>query len=163
MEYRDGMRHKFRLAQLLKYRKSIEDQRRVALAMIEEKRYSEEEKLFRLREAQRSWSIELRAKSIEQRAESKKLYALCPMPYALSCLAALSQESFSRRKTLHELQRKILKAKEELLEASKSRKIVEKLRDRDLERLKQSILKQERRHLDEIATGRFIRKLISLS
>ena len=138
------MKHKFRLAQLLKYRKSIEDKRRIALAMIEEKRFREEEKLFRLREAQRSYHSQLKNGQGE-------------ILQHLSCLEALAHESFSRREALQELLREVLEAKEQLLEASKARKIVEKLRDKEFERYKQHMLKQERKYLDEIATGRFIR------
>lgn len=150
----------------------------MVLAAIREKQYMEEGKLFRLREAQRSWNLELGAKSKEQKAQSRErrakskvgraasslhkptggwLYALSSMPYALSCLEALSQETSSQKETLRELQREALKAKEELLEASKSRKIVEKLRDRELERHRKHVLQQERKYLDEIAAGRFAR------
>jgi len=147
------MKRKFRLAQLLKYRKSIEDQRNITLAMIEEKRYREQEKLFRLREAQRSHQKQL------QHGQTKQDTGLFQSGTAahLSYLDALSQESLSRRKMLEELKRQALEAKEELLEASKARKIVEKLRDRELERDKQSVIKQERKQLDEIAAERFIR------
>ena len=138
------MRHKFRLAQLLKYRKSIEDQQRIALAMIEEKQYRQEEKLFQLREAQRACQNQLHCEQGETSLH-------------MAYLEALSQESFSRRKAIEEIQTEILEAKEELLEASKSRKIVEKLRDKERERHKQSILQEERKSLDEIAAVRFIR------
>ncbi len=138
------MRHKFRLAQLLKYRQSIEDQRRIALAASREKQYREEEKMSRLHEAQRDCQEQLQSKNGGTSLQ-------------LLCLNALSHETFSRKKILQELQRGTLEAKEELIEASKSRRIVEKLRARDFERHRQSILRAERKHLDEIAAGRFIR------
>jgi flagellar FliJ protein len=138
------MRHKFRLAQLLKYRKSIEDQRRAILAMIEEKQFRQREKLFHLREAQRDCQRQLQSKQGETSLQ-------------ISCLEALSHESLSRRKQLQELQTEILKAREELVEASKSRKIVEKLRDRELKRYKESMLQSERKYLDEVAAIRFSR------
>jgi len=75
----------------------------------------------------------------------------------LSCLNALSQKAFSRKKTLRELEAEALKAQEELLEASKSRKTLEKLRDRDFKRYKEHISREEQKYLDEIAAGRFIR------
>ncbi|MFC1717971.1 flagellar export protein FliJ [Candidatus Poribacteria bacterium] len=129
---------------MLKYRQSIEDQRRITLAAIREKQYGEEEKMSRLHEAQRDCQERLQSKDGGTSLQ-------------LSCLNALSHETFSRKKILQELQREALEAKEELIEASKSRRIVEKLRDRDFERHRQNILHAERKHLDEIATGRFIR------
>jgi flagellar protein FliJ len=138
------MGHKFRLAQLLKYRQSIEDQRSIALAVIKGKQYEEEEKMFRLHEAQRDCQ-----ESLHSQDGGTSLQ--------LSYLDALSQEAFSRKKILQELQSQALEAQEELMEASKSRKILEKLRDREFERYRQSVLKAERKDLDEIAAGRFVR------
>jgi flagellar export protein FliJ len=146
------MKHEFRLAQLLRYRKSIEDQLRISLALIKEKRYEQEEKLSQLRETQRAY-LNLGSPSTRIPISGRPVPAL-----HLSCLDALSQESFSRRKTLQELQRRALKVREELLEASRSREIVERLRDRQFERYKQYILQQERKYLDEIAASQFVRK-----
>lgn len=116
----------------------------MALAQIREKQYKEEEKMSRLRESQRS------CQELLQSQEGGTALSI-------SCLDALSYESFSRKKGLLKLEEKALKATEELLEASKSRKIVEKLRDRELERYQQSMLQSERKFLDEIAMARFIR------
>jgi len=138
------MRRRLRLAQLLKYRKSIEDQRQIALALIKEKRYREEEKLFHTREAQRSYQKELQNTHGEA-----SLY----LPY----LNSLSQNAFSQKRMLQDLQGQVLEATDELVEASKSRKTVEKLRDRERERYKQYLLEQERKYLDELAADRFIR------
>ena len=129
---------------MLKYRQSIEDQRRIALAMLREKQYREEEKLSRLHEAQRDCQERLQSKDGGTSLQ-------------LSCLDALSQETFSRKKILQEMQIEAVEAKEELMGASKSRKIVEKLRDRESERYRQHILQMERKDLDEIAAGLFIR------
>lgn len=139
------MRHKFRLAQLLKYRRSIEDQKRIALAVIQEKRYREEEKLFRIRESQRIYYEKL-----QNGRGDTSLHLLS--------LDALSQESFFQRKILKELNSEILRARGDLLEASKSRKMMERLRDREMERYRQQMLKQERKYLDEVAAIRFVRR-----
>ena len=138
------MRHRFRLDQLLKYRESIEDQHRIALAIIREKQYGEEEKMSYLRHAQRECQHKLQG---DEGGTSVQLL----------CLNALSQEAFSRKGILEELERQEMEAREALLEASRSRKIVEKLRDREQERQRQNMLKAERKYLDEIATGRFVR------
>ena len=100
--------------------------------------------MSRLREAQRDCQEQLQGKDGGTSLQ-------------LLCLDALSQEAFSRKKILQELRREALAAQEELIEVSKSRKMVEKLRDRDLERYRQRMLQVERKDLDEIAAGRFIR------
>lgn len=138
------MKHKFRLTQLLKYRGSIEDQRRIALSIVEEKRYIEQEKLFQLQEAQR-----LSQKQLGMIKDETSLY--------LSCLEALAHKSFSQKRKVQEIQKEVIKAREVLLEASKERKKVEKLRDRELERHRQFLAKQERKYLDEVAARRYTR------
>ena len=100
--------------------------------------------MFRLHEAQRDCQESLNSQDGRTSLQ-------------LSCLDALSQEAFSRKKILQELRQQALEAQEELVEASRSRKILEKLRDRELERYRQRILKAERKDLDEIAAGRFVR------
>lgn len=139
-----AMRHRSRLDQIIKYRKSIEEKQQIALAMIREKQYKEQEKMSRLHEAQREYQNQLKG---EEGSSA----------FQLSCLDALSQKAFSRKAVIRQLVSQEHTAREELLEASKSRKIAEKLRDRQLERHKQHILKTERKYLDELATGRFIR------
>ncbi len=74
----------------------------------------------------------------------------------LSQLEILSQKSLYQRKLLQELEKEAMKAKEELLEASKSRKTVEKLLHRERQQQMQSILKHERKFLDDIAAFRSI-------
>ena len=138
------MRRRFRLATLLKYRKSIEDQRRTALATIKEKQYKEKEKLFHTQESQRS-----RQKQLQDTQGKTSLH--------LSYLNALSQDVLAQKTALQELHSQVLKATDEVVEASKSRKTVEKLRDKRMEQYKQYMLQQERKYLDEIAAGRFIR------
>ena len=74
---------------MLKYRQSIEDQRRTALAMIREKEYEEEEKRSRSHEAQRDCQEQLQGGN-----GGTSLQILC--------LEALSQDAFSRGKILQE-------------------------------------------------------------
>lgn len=114
------------------------------LAMTREKQFGEEEKMSRSREAQRECQKQL------QSADGGSALQLF-------CLSALSQDVFSRKGTLQELQQEAMEAQEELTQAARARKIVEKLRDRDLERYKQRISQEEMKFLDDIAAGRFAR------
>lgn len=136
-----------RLQGIARIRKSIEDQRRVEMAIIREKQYMQEGKMSHLREAQRS-----NQKNFQENQGKFRDTALY-----LSQLEILSQKSFYQRRLLRELEAEAMKAKGELLEASKSRKTIEKLLDRERKQQIRSMLKQECKSLDDIAAFRFIR------
>ena len=102
--------------------------------------------MYHLREAQRSNQRDFQEN--QGKFRNTALY--------LSQLEILSQKSLYQRRLLQELEKEAMKAKGELLEASKSRKTVEKLLDRERQQQMQSILKQERKFLDDIAAFRSI-------
>ncbi|MDQ1327745.1 MAG: flagellar protein FliJ [Candidatus Poribacteria bacterium] len=139
------MRFKFSLETLQKYRKSIEDQRHLELASLREKQFLEEEKLCEIRDAQRTLQ-----RNFQDKSGKTKVYLLY--------LDDLSRQSIVQRKTISELSEKVIEARDNLVEASKSKKIIEKLRDQKYEQYRQYQVKQESKVLDEIATNRFSRK-----
>ncbi|MDQ1317304.1 MAG: flagellar protein FliJ [Candidatus Poribacteria bacterium] len=139
------MRFKFSLETLQKYRKSIEDQRHLELASLREKQFLEEEKLCEIRDAQRTLQ-----RNFQDKSGKTKGYLLY--------LDDLSRQSIVQRKTISELSEKVIEARDNLVEASKSKKIIEKLRDQKYEQYRQYQVKQESKVLDEIATNRFSRK-----
>ncbi|MBD3182255.1 hypothetical protein GF312_08185 [Candidatus Poribacteria bacterium] len=141
------MKNKFRLAKLIKYRKSLEDQKRIALAAVEEKLQKAKEELYYLRETQ-----ELCHESLNKTPEDARIL--------LMCLNSSALRAFKQRKVIKNIDKEILDAKEELAEASKSRKIVEKLKDRHQQRLEKKFIKQERKYLDEVASIRYLRNKI---
>ena len=139
------MRFKFSLETLQKYRNSIEDQRRLELASLREKQFLEEEKLCEIRDAQRTLQSNFHDKS--GKTEGYFLY-----------LDDLSRQSIIQRKAISELSEKVIEARDNLVKASKSKKIIEKLRDQKYEQYSQYQVKQESKVLDEITTNRFSRK-----
>ena len=139
------MRFKFSLETLQKYRKSIEDQRRLELASLREKQFLEEEKLCEIRDTQRTLQ-----RNFQDKNGKTKGYLLY--------LDDLSRQSIVQRKAISELSEKVIKARDNLIEASKSKKIIEKLRDQKYEQYRQYLVKQESKVLDEITTNRFSRK-----
>ena len=132
-----------RLNGLVKVRKLLEDQRRVELESLREKEYAAKEKLFHLKSEKR-WSQDQLEKN-----EKTSLY--------LSYLDNLSQQSLYQSNLIKELGINIEKARQVLLDAAKSRKMVEKLLSREIKHYRQNMATQERKHLDEIATIRFAR------
>ena len=139
------MRFNFSLETLRKYRKSIEDQRRLELASLREKQFLEEEKLCEIRDTQRTLQ-----RNFQDKNGKTKGYLLY--------LDDLSRQSIVQRKAISELSEKVIEARDNLVEASKSKKIIEKLRDQKYEQYRQYLVKQESKVLDDITTNRFSRK-----
>ncbi len=136
------MRFKFGLEALLKYRKSIEDQYRMELATLREKQLLEEEKMFYIRENQRVLQNNLRNKN-----QNSLLY-----------LEDLSRQSIAQRKILNKLDQEITGKRNMLIDASKSRKIIEKLKERKLDEYNQELKAKENKVIDDLVTNRFSRK-----
>jgi len=136
------MRFKFGLETLLKYRKSIEDQYRMELASLREKQLLEEEKMFDIRETQRILQGNLKDKN----------------RVSLSYLEELSRQSIIQRKILNDLDQEITKKRDKLIDASKSRRIIEKLREKKLDEYKHDLNIKENKAIDELVTNRFLRK-----
>ena len=55
----------------------------------------------------------------------------------------LSQQSVIQRKFISELNNKVIKARDKLIKASRSKMIIEKLQDKKFEQYNQDLLKQE--------------------
>ena len=136
------MRFKFGLETLLKYRKSIEDQYRMELASLREKQLLEEEKMFDIRGTQRILQSNLKDKN------------QASLPY----LEELSRQSIIQRKILNDLDQEITEKRDKLIDASKSRRIIEKLREKKFDEYKHDLNIKENKAIDELVTNRFLRK-----
>ncbi|WP_319409755.1 flagellar export protein FliJ [uncultured Desulfosarcina sp.] len=78
-------------------------------------------------------------------------------------LKRLSDRLARQMTVVNEIKDQELKKQDELLEAMKKRQILEKLKDQDLERYRQMMLKKEMNFIDEIAVNQFVRKTIEKS
>lgn len=136
------MQFNFSLETLRKYRKSIEDQRRIELVSLREKQSLEEEKLCQIRDTQRAIQHNLR-----DRIEETKGY--------LTYLDDLSRQSIIQRNVISELDYKVNEARDNLIESSKQKKIIDKLRDKKYKQYIKDLNRQENKTLDEIVTTRF--------
>lgn len=136
------MKFKFGLETLLKYRKTIEDQYRMELASLREKQLFEQEKMFDIRESQR-----MLQKNIQNNSPNSLLY-----------LEELSRQSIVQRKILSKLDQEITEKRNKLIDASKSRKMIEKLKEKKLDEYKQDLNIKENKAIDELTTNRFLRK-----
>lgn len=136
------MKFKFGLETLLKYRKSIEDQYRIELASLREKQLLEEEKMFDIRESQR-----MLQNNLQNNSRNSLLY-----------LEELSRQSIIQRRILSELDKDITEKRNRLVDASKSRKIIEKLKEKKFDEYRQYLDIKENKAIDELITNRFLRK-----
>lgn len=136
-------RRKSGLETLLKYRKSVEEQHRIELANLMAKEIKEREKLDGIREAQRLVQKELKAK----KSGAYLMY-----------IDDLSRRSVDQKRAIHEINVEVVGKRDQVVEASKSRKTIEKVQDKRFEQYRQYLLKQESKALDEVATNRFSRK-----
>ncbi|MGA6924407.1 MAG: flagellar export protein FliJ, partial [Desulfosarcina sp.] len=73
-------------------------------------------------------------------------------------------ERMTRQKALiGEIKVQDSEIQDQLLEAMKKRQILEKLKDRGLERYQQMVLKKEMAFIDEVAVNQFARKAIEMN
>lgn len=138
-------RRKSGLGTLLKYRKSIEDQSKIELANLMNKQKKEEEKLDDIRDAQRLAQNELKLN--HQKSGAYLIY-----------MDDLSKQSAEQKNAIKKINNEVIEKREQVIEISKARKIIEKVQEKRLEQYKQHLLKQESKMLDEIATNKFSRK-----
>lgn len=134
------MKNPFRLESLLNYRKSIEEKLQSQLAVLREKRFMEEEKLSMIKDTQRSILENFHGKIGD-----------------IAYLQLLSNEYIYRKEILTDLTNKIAETQKKLIEATKSRKILEKLKDKKIKEFKNYLIQQENKLMDEISAVRFIR------
>lgn len=132
------MRSTFRLDPILKLRRSIEEQRQVELSMLKGRMAEEIRKMEDIIEAQRTIQGQL-----SSNAESRS---------SLMYLDMLSEQMVFQKKVIRELSNKVAEARERLIEASISRKVLEKFKERKLKRYKEYIQRRETKSLDEIAS-----------
>ena len=137
--------HKSGLEPLLKYRKSIEEQRRIELTNLMDKELIENQRLDDIRESQRLAQKELQAHKGKSNAY---------MMY----LDDLSKQSVIQKNVIKDVKDKVITKREQVVEASKTKKTIEKVQSKRLEQYNQFLLRQESKMLDEIATNRFTRK-----
>lgn len=133
------------LKTLLKYRKSIEEKRKIELTNLIDKERIENEKLNDIKESQRLLQRELHTNK-----ERSSAY--------IAYLDNLSEQFIIKKSTIAEIKDKITTKREQVIEASMAKKIIEKVHDKRIEQYNQFLNKQEGKMLDEIATNRFTRK-----
>lgn len=132
------MKATFRLEPILKLRRSIEEQRQIELSVLQSRLAEEINKMEDIIKMQRNIQNHL---GLNGESETSLLY-----------LEMLSEQMLFQKKLIRELSTKVAEARERLIEASKSRKMLEKFKERKLKKYKEHLRRQETKFLDEMAS-----------
>jgi len=133
------------LKTLLKYRKSIEEQQKIDLTNLMDKEQIENEKLNDIKESQR-----LIQKKLQTNKEKSCTY--------IAYLDGLSDQFAMQKNTIMDIKDKIIAKRQQVIEASMAKKIIEKAQDKRIKEYNQFLISQENKILDEMATNRYSRK-----
>jgi len=143
-------KHRFKqLDTVLRHRKLLEDQKKVALAEVARIHQRELAQLESIRKSRNKYAEELWER---QKNGVSINEVLLYIPY----LKSLEQREQAQMEITDKASQKEALARQELIEASKQYKIIEKLKDNLQQEYEEELRIAERKFLDEIATNRFI-------
>ena len=135
----------FKLEGVLRHRTNVEEHRRRELAVIQAQMTELETELAGLDAAMRASEIDLRQNRLVGKLDLAFLAA--QRRYAL----AMQRKAMAVAQKMAGIQKKLDLARANLAEAAKQRKIIEKLRDRQLARWKQEQAHHELLELDDVS------------
>jgi len=134
---------------VLRYRKLLEDQKNAALAEAVRIHQHELEQLKSIGKLREKYTEELQEKQTKGVSINEvRLY----IPY----LKSLEQREQTQMEITDKASQKETLARQELIEASKQYKIIEKLRDNSQQEYEEELRIAEQKFLDDIAANRFI-------
>ena len=142
----------FRFETVLRYRRRIEEQKQRELAGVQRRLLAETARLSYLEERRER----ARAAVDRERSRGMRLRDLALYDAYLEGLAA---EVVLQRRRVYELHAEAERRRGELLEASRAKKVLEKLKERYREQERRDRERRERIRNDEIAAARYVRAL----
>jgi len=140
--------YKFSLESVLNHRKLIEDIFQKELAAVKELLSEEKKKLGAYKEKEKRGLEKLRLKQMED----------IIIPEILSYLTFLEQlsgELETQKERVLEVEEKLDQKREDLIEALKKKKILEKIKEKGWKEYRQELIKGEQDFLNELAINRF--------
>ena len=146
----------FKMQTVLDHRQFIEDNLKKELAEIRQRVMAAQQQMESLKRKEMDTVAALKREQAEG-ISSDQVVAYHTYLKRLSDLLARQMT------VVNEIRDQELKKQDELLEAMKKRQILEKLKDQDLDRYHQMMLKKEMNFIDEIAVNQFVRKTIEKS
>ena len=143
--------YKFPLEPVLNHRSFIVENLQKELAILEKILSGEKRNLRSYKKAKYEFLSELQKKEEEGVTISEiVLYS--------SFVERLSMDIIEQRERIVEAVRKVDLKRDDLIEAMKKMKMLEKLKEKERKAYRQEVMKKEQRFLDEVATNRFTRR-----
>ena len=140
--------YKFLLEPVLNHRSFIVENLQKELAILEKILSGEKRNLRSYKKAKYEFLSELQKKEEEGVTISEiVLYS--------SFVERLSMDIIEQRERIVEAVRKVNQKRDDLIEAMKKMKMLEKLKEKERKAYRQEVMKKEQRFLDEVATNRF--------
>ena len=143
---------KFRLQKVLDYKQQVEDTKKQELFHLMKIFHEEEKVLIKLHELLLKKLSEFEEK---QQGELDILELLFYSGY----ISRLNGEIEQQREKLKEIARQITQKREEVIAASKERRIMEKLREKKYKEFMKEESRREQKFLDEIGNNAFVRNM----
>jgi flagellar FliJ protein len=145
---------RFRLQKVMEYKEEIEKQRKLDLSKAKQRLYDEEEKLKRLQYQDSAYRKQIQEKGKAERIDPREMDLYYQYLKALHVQMKHQNGCIIEAKEVMEEKRKIL------LEATKERKILEKLKEKKHVEYNSDTARRERFVLDDVTSTAFARRRI---
>jgi flagellar FliJ protein len=143
--------YKFPLEPVLNHRSFIVENLQKELAVLKNILSGEKRKLRSYKKAKYEFLSELQKKE-------EKGVTISEIVLYSSFVERLSMDIIEQRERIVEAARKADRKRDDLIEAMKKMKMLEKLKEKDRKAYRQAVIKKEQRFLDEVATNRVTRR-----
>jgi flagellar FliJ protein len=143
--------HKFTLQPLLNHRKFIEETLQKDLSLFKRLLADEKKKLKDYEKVRNGFLVELRQKQRESITASENLLYF-------NFLVRLASDLDKQRDIVLEVEKKFDRKRDDLIEAMKNRKMLEKLKDKHLKAHSHKLIKNEQDFMNEAAINMFNRR-----
>ena len=140
--------YNFNLESVLNHRKLIEENLQKELAILRLSRVDEREKLGKYKESRSKFLEELKRKQ-EEGTTISDVFLYLPF------IEQLSKDIEKQKKNVLELENDVEQKRLDLVEATKKKKTLEKLKEKGLKAYKEEITKNEQEFLNEVAVNRY--------
>ncbi|UCF85777.1 MAG: flagellar export protein FliJ [Desulfobacteraceae bacterium] len=144
--------YNFNLEPVLKHRKLVEENLQKELAVLKLSLVNERKRLQTYKESRSKFLVELHRKQ-EEGTTISDVFLYLPF------IEQLSKDIEKQNKTVSDLEKDVEQKRQDLVEASKKKKTLEKLKDKGLKAYKQEMIKNEQEFLNEVAVNQFNGKI----
>ena len=144
--------YNFNLESVLRHRKLVEENLQKELAILRLSLVDEREKLRNFKESRSKFLEELKRKQ-EEGTTISDVFLYLPF------IEQLSKDIEKQKKNVLELENDVEQKRQDLVEATKKKKTLEKLKDKGLKAYKQEMTKDEQEFMNEVAVNRFNRRI----